>query len=319
MIEEKSIQEFKNGDEIQGFFIVRKVEMKLSANNKNFLDFTLSDKTGEVNGKLWDCQEGQNKEFPIGSLIKVRGNVTEWKGKLQLKINRIRLANDDDKQNIEDYVQAAPIKAEEMFHEIYEYVQKIKNKDIKGIVEKVILESKEKLMYYPAAKSLHHAIRSGLMYHILRMLRTGEKLIEVYKNVNKDLLFAGILLHDIEKLEELDSDELGIAEYSKEGQLLGHISMGMNKISRVGQELGADEEIIMLLKHMVLSHHYEPEFGSPKKPMIPEGELLHYIDMIDARMYDMEDHLKNIQPGEFTDPIWSLDNRRLYKTLLCDE
>ncbi|QZY54857.1 3'-5' exoribonuclease YhaM family protein [Crassaminicella profunda] len=314
MVEEKSIQEFKSGDEIQGFFIIKKIEMKLSTNNKNFLDLTVSDKTGEINGKVWGCQEGQDKDFPTGSLIKVRGNITEWKGKLQLKINLMRLVNEDDGKNIEDYIQGAPIKPEEMFDEIYEYVQKIKNKDIKNIVEKIILESKEKLMYYPAAKSLHHAIRSGLMYHILRMLRTGEKLSEVYANVNKDLLFAGILLHDIEKLEELNSDELGIAEYSKEGQLLGHISMGMNKISQVGQELGANEEIIMILKHMVLSHHYEPEFGSPKKPMIPEGELLHYIDMIDARMYDMEDHLKNIEPGEFTAPIWSLENRRLYKT-----
>ncbi|MCT4605492.1 MAG: HD domain-containing protein [Marinisporobacter sp.] len=315
MIEEKSIQEFESGDEIQGFFILKKIEMKLSTNNKNFLDLTLADKTGEINGKVWDAQEGKDQEFPTGSLIKVRGHVNEWKGKLQLKVNLMRVAIKDDGKNIEDYVQAAPIKAEEMFDEIYQYVQKIEDKYVKGIVDKIIMDSKEKLMYYPAAKSLHHAIRSGLMYHILRMLRTGEKLSQVYTNVNRDLLFAGILLHDIEKIEELNADELGIAEYSKEGQLLGHISMGMNKISEVGKTLGADEEIIMLLKHMVLSHHYEPEFGSPKKPMIPEGELLHYIDMIDARMYDMEDHLKNINPGEFTDPIWSLDNRRLYKTL----
>lgn len=315
MIEEKSIQEFESGDEIQGFFILKKIEMKLSTNNKNFLDLTLADKTGEINGKVWDAQEGKDQEFPTGSLIKVRGHVNEWKGKLQLKVNLMRVAIKDDGKNIEDYVQAAPIKAEEMFDEIYQYVQKIEDKYVKGIVDKIIMDSKEKLMYYPAAKSLHHAIRSGLMYHILRMLRTGEKLSQVYTNVNRDLLFAGILLHDIEKIEELNADELGIAEYSKEGQLLGHISMGMNRISEVGKTLGADEEIIMLLKHMVLSHHYEPEFGSPKKPMIPEGELLHYIDMIDARMYDMEDHLKNINPGEFTDPIWSLDNRRLYKKL----
>ncbi|WP_333473040.1 HD domain-containing protein [Crassaminicella thermophila] len=138
----------------------------------------------------------------------------------------------------------------------------------------------------------------------------------VYTNINTDLLFAGILLHDIEKLEELDADSLGIAEYSTQGQLLGHINLAINKIGKVGEKLGADKEVIMLLQHMVLSHHYEPEFGSPKKPMIPEGELLHYIDLIDARMYDMEDHLKNIKEGEFTEPIWSLDNRRLYKPFL---
>ncbi|TCO77465.1 3'-5' exoribonuclease YhaM family protein [Marinisporobacter balticus] len=316
MVAEKNIQEFKAGDEIQGFFIVKKIERKLSSNNKNFLDLTIIDQTGEINGKLWDCQPGQEATSPAGSLIKLRGNVNEWKGKLQLKISLIRLANESDGKNIKDFVLSAPLKAEEMFDELYGFVQKIKNTDIKGIVDAIIMASKEKLMYYPAAKSLHHAIRSGLLYHILRMLRTGEKLSQVYTNVNTDLLFAGILLHDMEKLEELDSDELGIAEYSREGQLLGHISMGINRISKVGEELRADEEVILLLQHMVLSHHYEPEFGSPKKPMIPEGELLHYIDMIDARMYDMEDHLKNIKPGEFTQPIWSLENRRLYQSSL---
>lgn len=316
MVEEKSIQEFKAGDDIQGFFIVKKIERKLSTNNKNFLDIILSDCTGEINAKLWDCEVGKENEFPARSLIKVRANVNEWKGQLQLKVNRIRLTNDEDGKSIEDFVQSAPLKSEEMFDEVYSFVQKIKNTDIKKIVDTIIMASKEKLMYYPAAKSLHHAIRSGLLYHMLRMLRTGEKLSRVYTNINTDLLFAGILLHDMEKIEELNSDELGIAEYSTKGQLLGHISMGVNKISKVGEELGADQEVIVLLQHMVLSHHYEPEFGSPKRPMIPEGELLHHIDMIDARMYDMDDYLKNIEPGEFTQPIWSLENRRLYKSFI---
>ncbi|WP_333473039.1 OB-fold nucleic acid binding domain-containing protein [Crassaminicella thermophila] len=175
MVEEKSINAFQNGDEIQGFFILKRIERKLSANNKNYLDITLSDKTGEINAKLWDCEEGQENMFPAKSLIKVRGNVSEWKGKLQLRINLIRLANKEDGKNIEDFVQSAPLSAEEMFDEVYTFVKRIKNKDIKNIVDTIIMEAKEKLMYYPAAKSLHHAIRSGLLYHILRMLRTGEK------------------------------------------------------------------------------------------------------------------------------------------------
>ncbi|WP_053955474.1 3'-5' exoribonuclease YhaM family protein [Inediibacterium massiliense] len=315
MIEEKNIQDFKAGDDIQSFFIVKKIEKKTSSNNKFFLDLTLGDKTGEINGKVWDYKEGQEEEFKAGSLIKVRGSVSEWKGKPQIKANKIRLANEEDEKKIEDFVQSAPISSEDMFDEVYSFVHKIKDERIKKIVDHIILDSKEKLMYYPAAKSLHHAIRSGLLYHILRMLRTGERLSEVYENINKDLLFAGILLHDMQKLEELNADSLGIAEYSTKGQLLGHINMGIDQIGKAGENLGIDEEIIMILQHMVLSHHYEPEFGSPKKPMIPEAELLHYIDMIDARMYDMEDHLKNIEAGQFTEPIWSLDNRRLYKPI----
>ncbi len=317
-MENKKIREFLVDDRIEGFYIIKSIEYKTASNGNKFIDMILSDDTGEVNAKLWECKD--DMVYTQNSLIKIRGNIVEWQGKKQLRIDRMRQANDEDGIKIEELVQSAPYDPESMYNTILDYIDAIQNEDIKKIVKYIFNENKEKIIYYPAAKQNHHAIRSGLLYHILRMLMTAERLVEVYPNINKDLIISGIILHDIAKLDEMDANELGIvSEYTIEGQLLGHIIQGIKTIDRTAKLLGIDNEISMLLQHMVLSHHYEPEFGSPKKPMIPEAELLHYIDLIDARMYDMEKALSSINNNEFTDRIWSLDNRKLYKTSLQNQ
>lgn len=312
----KKIVDFDKGEKIEGYFLIKTVDCKITNNSSTnkYLDFNLIDSTGEINGKLWECNSELEQMFSDNMLVKVRGVVNEYRGKLQLKIEKIRNVTPEDKINIDDFVLSAPYKSEDMFDIILEFMEKIDNKDIKGIVEHIILESSSKLMHYPAAKSNHHAIRGGLLYHTTSMLRAGEKLLEVYTHLNKDLLFAGIILHDVAKIIEMDSSELGIvSQYTTEGQLLGHIILGVNLIDRAGREIKADSEIIMLLQHMILTHHYEPEYGSPKKPMIPEAEMLHHLDILDARMYDMQKALNDVKEGEFSEKIYSLENISIYK------
>jgi len=312
----KKINEFTVDERVDGFYIVKSIEYKTASNGNKYVDFTLSDDTGEVNAKYWDFKDG-DLVFNQNDLVKIRGIVIEWQGKKQLRISKIRHCTEEDGIKIEDLVQSAPYKPEIMFNDILNYITEIQNEDIRKIVEYIINENKEKLIYYPAAKQNHHAIRSGLLYHILRMLMTAERIAEVYNNVNRDLLFAGVILHDIAKLDEMSANELGIvSEYTIEGQLLGHIIQGIKVIDSTAKLLNVDNEVSMLLQHMILSHHYKPEFGSPKKPMIPEAELLHYIDTIDASMYDMNKALSDTDNNDFTDKIWSLDNRKLYKTSL---
>jgi len=143
----------------------------------------------------------------------------------------------------------------------------------------------------------------------------GEKASEVYTSLNRDLLFAGIILHDIAKTVEMNASELGIvSEYTIEGELLGHIIQGIKMIDQTATKLGADPEVSLLLQHMILSHHYEPDFGSPKRPMIPEAEVLHYLDLMDARMYDMGRVLGGVEEGKLSEKVWLLNNRKLYKT-----
>jgi 3'-5' exoribonuclease len=312
---EKFIKEFEVGEDIQGFYIVKSFNVKVSSNDKKYIDLTLGDVTGEINGKIWDVKNLEEYEIKTGDVVKIRAKVTLWQNSNQLKINKIRKGEEGDSYDFKNLVEAAPHDPDFMFRFIMGYIEKIRSEDIRLVVKFIVNEYKEKLMVYPAAMKNHHAIRSGLMYHIMRMLKLGESMAEIYPNVNKDLLFAGIILHDIEKINEMNSDDMGIvSEYSRDGQLLGHIIQGIKKIDKVCRELGVDEEVSILLEHMILSHHYEAEYGSPKKPMFPEAELLHYIDIVDARMYDMEKVYGSMEQEEFSDPVWVLDRRKLYKS-----
>jgi 3'-5' exoribonuclease len=307
------ISDLKAGESINGIYLLRNVELKLSSNKKNYLDIVLTDNTGNVPAKWWDANESDYTALVQNKLYYVNAKVDLWKDTLQLTINKIKLADDEDQKYIANFVPAAPLAPEEMLEEIYLYASKIKKAEIRSVVMTILDQKEDKLLYYPAAKSLHHSVRSGLLYHIVRMLRCGEALCGVYEGVNQDLIFAGIILHDLAKIGELSSNELGIAEYSKQGQFLGHIIMGVEELDRAGRLVGASEETMLLLKHMIVSHHYEAEFGSPKKPLFLEAELLHYIDMIDARVYDFQNATKDIEPGQFSEPVWSLDRRCVYK------
>lgn len=311
----KHIAEFEVNDKIDGFFIIKSAECRTASNSKKYLDFTISDKTGDINAKYWNYNEGDEGIYTPNTLLKVRGSVAVWQGNMQFKIDRIRLTNKHDKVDVADFVPAAPYLAEEMYEEMLKYILKIENEDIRKIVETIIDEKGEKIMHYPAAKKNHHAVRSGLLYHTTTMLRAGEKLSEIYTFINTDLLYGGIILHDMAKVDEMDASELGIvSDYTVEGQLLGHIIEGIKRIELAAEKVGADKEVTMLLQHMILSHHYEAEYGSPKKPMIPEAQLLHYLDILDASLYDMNKALGETKEGEFSSSIYSLDKRRIYKT-----
>ncbi len=317
---DKKIEELEVGDNIMSFYIIKALNIKTSKANKPYFDITLADKTGEINAKYWNVESNQINVFKTGHLVKILGTVTLFNNKLQLKITQIRLTKDNDNVNIIDYVPSAPYTPEIMLDEINEFIDSIKNDDMRNIVKYIYEKYKIPLMTAPAAKANHHSIRSGLLYHVLGMLRLGRAISSVHTFLNTDLIYTGILLHDIEKINEMDSDEFGVvSSYTAQGQLLGHIVMGIKTVENAAKEVGADDEISLMIQHMILSHHYEPEFGSPVKPMFPEAEILHYIDMIDARMYDMKNIYRNLNEGEFSDPILLLDRRRLYKSKFYED
>lgn len=316
-MKEVFVKDMRKDQEITDFFMAKTLAIKVGANGKQYLDILLADKSGEISGKKWDVSDA---EYPVlkaigeKSIVKIKAVVTEWAGQLQLRVQRIRAAALDDGQHMEDFVKAAPEVPEDMFGYIYETAGSMKDQDLKKLCIKLLTDNREKLMYYPAAQKNHHAELAGLLYHMKRMLMTGERICEVYTNLNRDLLCAGVIIHDIEKLNEIMADPDGIATgYSFEGQLLGHIIQGVKTIDRLTLELGFPREKAIMLEHMILSHHYEPEFGSPKKPLFPEAEALHYLDVLDARMFDMQDALVSTLPGTFSERVWALDNRKLYK------
>ena len=316
-MKELFVKDLRKDMEITEFFMAKTVAIKVGSNGKQYLDITLGDKTGEISGKKWDVSDAEYpmlKAIPEKSIVKVKGVVTEWQGQLQMRVQRIREVKPEDDQNICDFVKAAPEEPQEMYDYIYATAESMQDSDLKRLCVKVLTDNKEKIMYYPAAQKNHHAQLAGLLYHMKRMLMTGEGVCSVYKNLNRDLVCAGVILHDMEKLNEIESGTDGIATgYSFEGQMLGHIIQGVKKLDSLAIELDIPREKAIMLEHMILSHHYEPEFGSPKKPLFPEAEVLHSLDILDARMFDMEAALEATEPGSFSDRVWTLDNRKLYK------
>jgi 3'-5' exoribonuclease len=200
-----------------------------------------------------------------------------------------------------------------MFNELCSIAESFKDDDIKRITLALLNDNKEALLYWPAAFKLHHAIRSGLMMHVLSIVRLAQRVAEVYPFIDRDLLLAGAMLHDIAKTREYEMTPSGLASgYTVKGNLVGHLAMGAMMIGDTAKTLGIDSEAVTLLQHMVLSHHGEPEFGAAVRPAFIEAELLSQLDMLDARMFEMHEATEGASVGEFTGKLWSMDNRKLY-------
>lgn len=309
------IQYLKKGQSFLGYLFIKSQNVKTASNGSRYFNMILSDVNfDEIDGKMWDVKEADEEEFTVGKLVKIKGTVQEYNGHLQLIANRMRLVNAGDDVSIDDYVESAPHSFEGMMAELDQTVECFKNEDLKKITQAILKDKAQALSYFPAAKKMHHALKGGLLYHTYSMLKVGKAIAPLYPFINEELLYAGIILHDIGKIVEMDSDENGsVGDYTAEGKLLGHIVTEIVEIDRYGQQLNIDAEVILMLKHMILSHHYEPEFGSPKRPMFPEAELLHHIDIIDARMNTMEKVMGTLEPGSFSEQIWGLDRIQMYK------
>ncbi len=298
---------------VEGFCIIKSLEKKTTAKGLPYLDLVLTDKTGEIVAKFWDYKEELQGRFETGQLVKVKGTVAAYNDIDQLRVERLRPAIDTDEVTIADFVPSAEFSGEEMLAEIMTMVAAFQEKDLKVLTTAIIDEYKSKLIYWPAAFKLHHSMRCGLLYHTLSILRLAQGVCKVYPFVDSDLLFAGVILHDIAKTEEFEVAETGIASgYSTDGSLVGHLIRGAMAVERIGTELGTPKKLLMLLEHMIISHHGEPEFGAAVRPMFLEAEILAELDLMDSRVYEIAQAVDEVDNGEFTVRQWALDNRKLY-------
>ena len=310
MKQQPMLAEMIKGQMFDGFLLTRTATQRTSSNGSKFLDMTLCDISGEVNAKMWDSYTPAPN---VADVLRVRGMMTEYNGKPQLRVDKMRVAAETDDFDMSALAPCAPRPAAEMLDFILNRVDAFRDPELKQLVLTRLEECGDKLNYYPAASKLHHAERSGLLHHTSTMLRMAGHVCEVYPTLDSDLLAAGVILHDLCKISEMDSDEIGmVSDYTAEGMLIGHLVQGVAELARLGRDLGVKKETMLLLEHMILSHHDLPEYGSPKKPMFPEAEVLHILDLLDARMFEMNRALATTQPGSFTDRLWSLD-RKLYR------
>lgn len=293
---------------VLGFLMVKSAEVKKTATGKTYIDLVLMNKTGNISAKYW----GEATPPASGDILDVNATVTEFNGKLQLKLEAIVFAPADiDKREFLPY---SPRPAEEMLQEVLATIMEFQDKEIQQLTSELIGEAGDTLKKFPAAKQMHHAEIGGLLHHITSMLKLAKGIAANYPELNRDLLLAGVIIHDLGKMQEMERNELGlVTDYTVQGKLVGHIVCGAMNIERAGKRIGVSDNTIMLLQHMVLSHHGEPEFGSAQRPLIPEAEVLSTIDRLDARMFEMFEALREVPAGSFSAKVWALDNRELYK------
>ena len=252
----KYIKDMAAGDEVEGFYVLKGAWPKVTSGGKPFLNAALSDRTGSIDAKVWDYA-GPIGTADEGKVVKIRGTVSEFRGALQITVERLRLAEDRDPVVASDLVPVAPIDPEETMAAIKDLVASIADPDYRAVCETMLARHWEALKRIPAAKSVHHGFLSGLLMHTANMLRLADFLAGQYGDiVDRSLLLAGTLLHDSGKEAEFTFSQLGlVTAYSVKGQLLGHLVMGAQEAGEVAKELGIPEEKSVLLQHLILSHH----------------------------------------------------------------
>ncbi|GEO46837.1 MULTISPECIES: 3'-5' exoribonuclease YhaM family protein [Companilactobacillus] len=308
----KHIIDFNNGETMSLEVIIKRSDFRLAKNGKNFLSLVFEDKSGQIPGKYWDASEDDAKKYHIGAIVQLEGRRDLYQGKPQVNITRLGLL-DADTVDMSQFVQTAPMKRADMENEFEDVFLQITNGAWNRIVRYLFKKYHDQFFTSAAAKSNHHDFQGGLAFHTLSMVRMAEKISDLYPQINRALLIAGACLHDFGKIIEL-TGSLDI-EYTFEGNMLGHITIVDEEIVKAATDLdiSLESEDMILLRHMILSHHGLLEYGSPERPKILEAEVLHNIDMMDASINMITKALDKTEEGKFSERIFGLDNRSFYK------
>ncbi|MDT0739786.1 3'-5' exoribonuclease YhaM [Staphylococcus chromogenes] len=307
----RNVEKLQPGDAVDQFFLVHKATQGVTAQGKDYMTLHLQDKSGEIEAKVWTVTKEDMATLKPELIIHVKGDVINYRGRKQMKVNQFRVATKADGLKTQDFIDGAPMSLDEIKSQMQSFIFEIENANLQRITRHLLQKYDEAFFTFPAASSHHHNFVSGLSYHVLTMLQIAKGLCEIYPNLNKSLLYSGIILHDMGKVRELSGPIA--TSYTLEGNLLGHISIASEEVAEAARELGIQGEEVLLLRHLILSHHGKLEYGSPKLPHVKEAEILHFIDNIDARMNMFDKAFKKIEKGQFTERIFGLENRQFYK------
>lgn len=307
----KYINELREGENIIEHYLCKSRQTMKSRNGKNYLSLKLQDKTGMVDAKVWDLNN-DIQSFQENDFIKVDAFVTTFNNELQLNVKRIRRSREGE-YDPADFVPSTDKNIDEMYDQLMSYIKTMKNPYLKKLLEEIFLRhpviSKE-FKYHSAAKAMHHSFRGGLVEHTLSVTQLCDFLAPRYNYVNRDILVASAMLHDVGKVLELS--DFPTNDYTDDGQLLGHLILGSELIRDAAAKIdGFPKRLESLMKHCMLSHHGEYEYGSPKLPSTPEAFLLHCADNLDAKTKMIEEALA----ADSTQGHWAGYNRMLQRNL----
>ncbi len=306
----KAISDLAVGDTVEGYYVLRAAQIKTSSSGRPFLAAVLADRSGAIDAKAWDYA-GPVGAANEGQIVKLRGTVGEFRGALQLTIDRIRVRGANDVVDLSALVPVAPMDPDAALAAVTRLVASIADDDYRAVCTAMLARHEAAFRSIPAAKTVHHGFIGGLLMHTANMLRTADFLAGLYADtVDRSLLLAGTLLHDFAKESEFTFSSLGlVTDYSVKGELLGHLVMGAQEVAEVAAASGVPEEKSVLLQHMILSHHGDPAFGAAVRPMCAESELLSLIDQIDSRMEIYREALADLPAGKFSQKIFALDKK----------
>jgi len=311
---------FEDGRVFDGFFLLLSRQQRSTKTNKPYLNLILSDKTGQLEGRVWDPTDPRiAKDIDKGDIVKARGCVSRFDDRLQMKIEQLRRASAGETDKA-DMLPATTYDVDELWRELMGFVESFTEPNLKLLLTTLLGDPALAQAYReaPAARQLHHAWLGGLLEHVVSLLKLADRVAPNYPLLHRDLLLTGVVLHDIGKVRELAWDVC--FEYTVEGTLLGHIQMGMELVEKTIDSLpGFPPRLRTLVLHMILSHHGKLEFGSPKLPMIPEALVLNFVDDLDAKMQAMASEFEKSAregkaPDELTGKVWALDQRQLLNT-----
>lgn len=312
------IEEFQKNQNVTSFFIVRKSELRLTKNNKPYLHLELGDSTGRIGAKLWEQAENFDKEIHPGSIVKVQGLVELYRENKQLNIQKIRLATREDQIQRSDFIPQIKKDIEKLWEKIQEIITSITNPDLKKLIDKIFYEDKriEEFKTAPGGKLWHHAYSGGLCEHTLSVCEICEAMSRLYPHCNRDLLLTGALLHDIGKIDEYGYEQ-GFIDFTDQGRLWGHISIGAQLVRKAVEELEAESSFPPELKkniiHLILSHQGEYEHGSPVLPKTLEAIVLYYADEMDSKANAFQHIIeRDTEPGKRWSKYINLIDRFIY-------
>ncbi|MDQ7781851.1 MAG: HD domain-containing protein [Desulfomonilaceae bacterium] len=294
-----SIKDLKPGDTVLHYFEVKSKEARKTRSGQDYLDLLLADATGSIPTKIWsDTIRKWGSEYVPGDIVKVEGRVDSYRDRNQIVVDKIRKADISEVPDPSRVVKTTRHDTDALMNELREYARKLEPPGLAELVEDMLVGNEDRLKTYPAAKMIHHAYQGGLIEHIVTVTRKVAAILPLEPSVNRSIAIAGAILHDIGKIHELRPEAAG---RTLEGRLIGHVILGVEAVRRSAVERGVDEEPWLYeLEHVLLSHHGEPQFGAPVRPLTREALVVHFIDNLDSKLKIMEEALESADSDGFT-------------------
>lgn len=306
----KKFIEMKIGEDVEFYALVEATQKRYTPNKSAYYSITLSDGDTSIDARVWDVNLIEKNDVLAGAVFAFKAHINEYVGKPQFVITSIREVSEEEIKDRKFY-RTAPLSEEVLRKNIETYLNQINNPILNKLTSKLLSKVEKDYFIYPAAMSMHHNYLNGLVYHTYTMLQMADQYLKVYPGMNRDLLYAGILLHDIGKTKELSSPKTPI--YTEDGNLLGHIVIGLQMLAIEAAAQGVENtEEYKLLSHLLASHHGELEYGSPKEPGIMEAFVLHFIDLADSKLAPISVEVLKTSKGNYTAPITTLNRKSIY-------